>query len=84
MNDKNDENNENYLEHSDEKNQNYNLPLVEFNVNSLEKEKLSVEYVNKLIQRITELEKDSSIVNREEILMLNAELDYILSVLRKQ
>ena len=89
-NDKNDENkengenNENYLEHSDEKNQNYNLPLVEFNVNSLEKEKLSVEYVNKLIQRITELEKDSSIVNREEILMLNAELDYILSVLRKQ
>ena len=51
---------------------------------ALEKEKLSVEYVNKLIQRITELEKDSSIVNREEILMLNAELDYILSVLRKQ
>ncbi len=83
-NDENNENNENYLEHSDEKNQNYNLPLVEFNVNSLEKEKLSVEYVNKLIQRITELEKDSSIVNREEILMLNAELDYILSVLRKQ
>lgn len=61
-----------------------NVPQVEFNITSIEKEKLTAEYVNKLLKRISELEKDSSIANREEILMLNAELDYILSVLRKQ
>ena len=33
---------------------------------------------------INELEKDSSAANRDEILLLNAELDYILSVLRRK
>lgn len=57
---------------------------VEFNVNSISRDKLTPQYVDRLLNRITELEKDSSAANREEILLLNAELDYILSVLRKQ
>ena len=59
-------------------------PKVEFNVNNISREKLTPQYVDKLLKRITELEEDSSSANREEILLLNAELDYILSVLRKQ
>ena len=59
-------------------------PKVEFNVNNISREKLTPQYVDRLLKRITELEEDSSSANREEILLLNAELDYILSVLRKQ
>ena len=42
-----------------------------------------LQYIQKLLDRISELEKDTSVANREEILQLNAELDEILSVLRQ-
>ena len=57
---------------------------VPFNVNNLSKEQLTLEYVQNLIDRISALEENSSVVNRKEILQLNAELDAILSVLRQQ
>ncbi|MBR1638293.1 MAG: hypothetical protein IJ688_02795 [Treponema sp.] len=57
---------------------------VQFNVNNLSKEQLTLEYVQNLIDRISALEENSSAVNRKEILQLNAELDAILSVLRQQ
>ena len=59
------------------------IPNVEFNVNGIPKEKFTPEYIQKLLDRISELEKDTSVANREEILQLNAELDEILSVLRQ-
>ena len=55
---------------------------VEFNVNSITREQYSPEYIQKLLDRIAVLERDSSAVNREELLRLNAELDAILSSLR--
>lgn len=59
--------------------------LVEFNVNSISREQYSQEYIQMLLDKIADLEKDSSkgSVNRDELLRLNAELDSILSSLRQ-
>ena len=59
------------------------IPNVKFDVKQLSKEKLSQEYVQQLIERISNLEDSGSDIDREEILMLNAELDAILEVLRQ-
>lgn len=48
----------------------------------LKPEQLTPDYIQQLIDRITELENDSSTVNAQEIIDLNTELDLILSVLR--
>lgn len=56
---------------------------VKFDVSNLTKEQLSPEYIQKLIDRINALEEDSSSVNRNELLELNAELDAILKNLRQ-
>ncbi len=56
---------------------------VEFNVKKLSKEKFTTEYIQGLLDRISELEKDSASVNREELLKLNQELDEILEALRE-
>lgn len=58
-------------------------PNVKFDVNNLSKEQLSPEYIQKLIDRINALEEDSTSINRNEILQLNAELDAILESLRQ-
>ena len=81
MSDDDDENIKNVLTEESEKKE---TPRVEFNVNSISREKLTPQYVDRLLNRINELEKDSSAANRDEILLLNAELDYILSVLRRK
>ena len=60
-----------------------NIPYVKFDVNSLTQEQLSPEYIRKLLSRIETLEEDDVSLNKEELLMLNAELDAILSALRK-
>lgn len=49
---------------------------------NLSKEQLTPEYIQNLIDKITELEKDTSNVKMEEINILNKELDDILSALR--
>ncbi|MGP1458760.1 MAG: hypothetical protein ACTTKL_05565 [Treponema sp.] len=46
-------------------------------------EKLNYKYVQELIDRINALENDPEKVNREEILNLNAELDAIMEILRR-
>jgi len=56
---------------------------VEFNVKKLSSEKYTPEYIQGLLNRIAELEKDSASVNREELLKLNQELDEILEALRE-
>ena len=56
---------------------------VEFNVKKLSREKFTPEYIQKLLDRIAELEKDSASVNRDELLKLNQELDQILEALRE-
>ena len=81
LSDDDDENIKNVLTEESEKKE---TPRVEFNVNSISREKLTPQYVDSLLNRINELEKDSSAANRDEILLLNAELDYILSVLRRK
>ncbi len=60
-----------------------NPPSVDFNVDKLSKEKYTQEYIQSLLDRISELEKDSASVNREELLQLNKELDEILSALKE-
>ena len=47
------------------------------------KDKLSPEYIQSLIDRISALEEDSPSLNRQELLELNAELDAILNYLRQ-
>lgn len=64
-------------------NENKQIPNVEFNVNGISKEKFTPQYIQNLLDRIDELEKNSAAANREEILQLNAELDLILSVLKQ-
>ena len=59
------------------------IPNVKFDVSTLSKEKFTQEYIQSLIERISELEDDGANTNRNEILMLNAELDAILEVLRQ-
>jgi hypothetical protein len=56
---------------------------VEFDVNSIEKEKLNYEYIQQLIDKINKLEADDSEINKNELLMLNTELDVILEKLRQ-
>lgn len=56
---------------------------VEFNVESNSKGPYTPEYIQSLLDRIAVLERNSSSVNREELLKLNAELDEILSTLRQ-
>ena len=60
-----------------------NVPYVKFDVNSLTQEQLSPEYIRKLLSRIETLEEDDVSLNKEELLILNAELDAILAALRK-
>ena len=59
------------------------IPDVKFDVATLSKEKLSQEYVAGLMERIANLEDSGENVDREELLMLNAELDAILEILRQ-
>lgn len=59
------------------------IPDVKFDVATLSREKLSQEYVAGLIERIANLEDSGENVDREELLMLNAELDAILEILRQ-
>ena len=69
-----------------EEEKNYNpkeIPDVDFNVENLSKEQYTPEYIQDLLNRISLLEQDSSSVNREELLQLNAELDAILSALKQ-
>ena len=59
------------------------IPNVKFDVATLSREKLSQEYVAGLMERIANLEDSGKNVDREELLMLNAELDAILEILRQ-
>lgn len=59
------------------------IPNMEFNVKGLSKEQFTPEYIQNLLDRIAVLERNSSAVNREELLRLNTELDEILSALRQ-
>lgn len=59
------------------------IPNVKFDVATLSREKLSQEYVAGLMERIANLEDSGENVDREELLMLNAELDAILEILRQ-
>ena len=70
-------------EETEENQSGKNIPYVKFDVNSLTQEQLSPEYIRKLLSRIETLEEDDVSLNKEELLMLNAELDAILSALRK-
>lgn len=58
------------------------IPNVKFDVSSLTKEQLTPEYIQNLLDRILVLEESDVILNREELLQLNAELDAILESLR--
>lgn len=57
-------------------------PYVQFDVKTLTKEQLSPEYIQKLLDRIAALEESDDSIEREELLLLNAELDAILEALR--
>ena len=59
------------------------IPDVKFDVATLSREKLSQEYVAGLMERIANLEDSGENVDREVLLMLNAELDAILEILRQ-
>jgi len=56
---------------------------VEKTGNKITKEQISPEYIQALLDRIAELEEDSPSNNRQELLLLNAELDAILAYLRQ-
>lgn len=55
----------------------------DFEVKSISDEQVTSDYINELLSRISKLEDSGDNVNREELLMLNAELDSILEYLRK-
>jgi len=59
------------------------IPSVDFYIKNMSKEQLSPEYIQALLDRIASLEEDSSSLNRQELLQLNAELDAILTYLRQ-
>ena len=59
------------------------IPNVDFYIQNMSKEQLSPEYIQNLLDRIAALEEDSSSLNRQELLQLNAELDAILTYLRQ-
>ena len=56
---------------------------ADYYIMNMTKEQLTPEYIQALIERIEELEKDTSAVSRQELLQLNAELDAILMYLRQ-
>ena len=56
------------------------LPNIEFNVDTIDKDHLTPEYVQNLIDRINELDKSEN-PDRNEILQLGKELDAILSII---
>ncbi len=59
------------------------VPLyVPFDVKTLTRQQLSPEYIQKLLDRIAVLEESDDSIDREELLLLNAELDAILEALR--
>ncbi len=57
---------------------------VDFEVQSITEKQLEPEYIQALINRIDALESSGSDIDRNEIRQLNAELDAILSTLRKR
>ena len=60
------------------------IPTVDFYIKNMSKEQLTPEYIQSLLDRISALEEeDSSSLNRQELLQLNAELDAILTYLRQ-
>ena len=59
------------------------IPTVDFYIKNMSKEQLTPEYIQSLLDRIAELEEDTTSVNRQELLQLNAELDAILTYLRQ-
>ena len=56
---------------------------VDFYIKNMTKEHLTTEYIQSLLDRIAALEEDSSSLNKQELLQLNAELDAILTYLRQ-
>ena len=59
------------------------IPTVDFYIKNMQKEHLTPEYIQSLLDRIAALEEDSPSLNRQELLQLNAELDAILTYLRQ-
>ena len=59
------------------------IPTVDFYIKNMQKEHLTPEYIQSLLDRIEALEEDSPSLNRQELLQLNAELDAILTYLRQ-
>ena len=70
------------VEKAVENNEPKEIPDVKFDVKSLSKEQFTPEYIQSLLFRIQSLEADDPALNREQILLLNAELDAILEALR--
>ena len=58
------------------------VPNVKFDIASLSKDQFTPEYIQGLLNRIQSLEASDPALNREELLLLNAELDAILEALR--
>ena len=59
-------------------------PYVPFDVKTITTQQLSPEYIQKLLNRIAALEDSDESLDREELILLNAELDAILEALRLQ
>lgn len=57
------------------------IPSVDYYIQNLTPDHLSNEYIQSLLDRIASLEENSSTLNRQEIMELNAELDAILTYL---
>ena len=57
-------------------------PYVPFDVKTLTSQQLSPEYIQKLLNRIATLEDSDDSIDKEELILLNAELDAILEALR--
>lgn len=57
-------------------------PYVKFDVNTISRNQLTPEYIQKLLEKIELLEESDDSMNKEELLALNAELDAILETLR--
>lgn len=62
-------------------NENPAVPDVDFYIQNLTPDHLTNEYIQSLLDRIASLEENSSTLNRQEIMELNAELDAILTYL---
>lgn len=76
------QNSENEKSVLEENNSAMKVPYVEFDVQTLTREQLSSDYIQKLLNRIAELEETDSSLNRDELDRLNAELDAILEAIR--